>query len=49
MRRLALIVLLQLAGSFAQDAIPAGTILPVQSNTSLKSSRCCPVNLSARG
>lgn len=36
MGRLVLAVLLVSAGSFAQDAIPAGTILPVQLNSSLK-------------
>ena len=39
MRRLALIVLLLSAGSFAQQAIPAGTILPVQLNSSLKGAK----------
>ncbi|MGB8063863.1 MAG: hypothetical protein WCF26_18360 [Candidatus Sulfotelmatobacter sp.] len=42
MRRLALIVLLMSAGSFAQDAIPAGTILPVQLSSSLKSGKLRP-------
>ena len=42
MKRLALIVLLLSAGSFAQDAIPAGTILPVQLNTSLKAAKARP-------
>ncbi len=39
MRSLLLLVLLLPAGSFAQDAIPAGTILPVQLNSSLSSDR----------
>ena len=42
MRRLVLIVLLLAAGSFAQDAIPAGTILPVRLNSSLKTSKLRP-------
>jgi hypothetical protein len=42
MRRLVLIVLLLSAGSFAQDAIPAGTILPVQLNSSLKGGKLRP-------
>ena len=42
MKRLALIMLLWSAGSFAQDAIPAGTILPVQLNTSLKAAKLRP-------
>src|SRR5579862_3126199 len=39
MRKLALIVLLLSVGSLAQDAIPAGTILPVQLNSSLKAGK----------
>ena len=42
MRRLALFLLLLSAGSFAQDAIPAGTILPVQLNSSLKGGKVRP-------
>lgn len=42
MTRLALIVLLLSAGSFAQEAIPAGTILPVRLNSSLKASKLRP-------
>ena len=42
MRRLVLIVLLLSAGSFAQDAIPAGTILPLQLNSSLKGGKLRP-------
>jgi len=42
MRSLALIVLLLSAGSFAQDTIPPGTILPVQLNSSLRSSKAQP-------
>ena len=42
MKRLALIVLLLSAGSLAQDAIPAGTILPVQLNSSLKGGQLRP-------
>ena len=37
MESMLLIVLLLSAGSLAQDAIPAGTILPVQLNSSLRS------------
>ena len=49
MKRLALLVLLLSAGSWAQDAIPAGTILPVQLNSSLKGGRLRPgLNVSAR-
>lgn len=42
MRRLVLIVLLFSAGLFAQDAIPAGTILPVRLNSSLKAAKLQP-------
>jgi hypothetical protein len=42
MTRLALIVLLLSAGSFAQDVIPAGTILPVRLNSSLKAGKLRP-------
>ena len=42
MRRLALIVLLLSARSFAQDAIPAGTILPVRLNSTLKAGKLRP-------
>jgi hypothetical protein len=37
--RTMVIMLLLTAGSFAQDTIPAGTILPVQLNSSLRSNR----------
>ena len=37
--RTMVIVLLLTAGSFAQGTIPAGTILPVQLNSSLRSNR----------
>lgn len=39
MKRLALIMLLLSAGSFAQDGIPAGTILPLRLNSSLKGNK----------
>jgi hypothetical protein len=42
MRSLALIVLLLSAGSFAQDAIPPGTILPVRLNSALKAGKLRP-------
>jgi hypothetical protein len=42
MKRLALIVLLLSAGSFAQDTIPSGTILPVQLNSSMKGGKLRP-------
>jgi hypothetical protein len=42
MRRFALIMLLLSAGSFAQDAIPAGTILPVQLSGSLRGAKLQP-------
>lgn len=40
--RTLIIMLLLTAGSFAQDAIPAGTILPVQLNCSLRSNKAKP-------
>lgn len=42
MKSTALVMLLLAAGSFAQNAIPAGTILPVQLNSSLRSKRAQP-------
>lgn len=42
MKSLALIVLLLSAGSFAQEVIPPGTILPVQLNSSLRSTKLRP-------
>jgi hypothetical protein len=42
MKSIALIVLLLAAGSYAQDVIPAGTILPAQLNASLRSNRLRP-------
>jgi hypothetical protein len=43
MKSLVLIVLMLSAGSFAQDAIPAGTILPVQLDSSGPEAGCCCV------
>jgi len=40
--RTMVIVLLLMAGSFAQETIPAGTILPVQLNSSLRSNKARP-------
>jgi hypothetical protein len=42
MKSLMLVVLLVAAGSLAQDAIPVGTILPIQLNSSLRSNKARP-------
>jgi hypothetical protein len=42
MKGLALIILLLALGSFAQETIPAGTILPAQLSSSLRSNRLRP-------
>jgi hypothetical protein len=42
MKSLTLIVLLLSAGSLAQDTIPAGTILPLQLNSALRSTKARP-------
>ncbi len=42
MKGLALIILLLASGAFAQETIPAGTILPAQLNSSLRSNRLQP-------
>jgi len=42
MKSLALLMLMLVAGSFAETAIPPGTILPVQLNSSLRSAKARP-------
>jgi hypothetical protein len=42
MKSLVLIVLMLAAGSLAQEAVPAGTILPVQLNSTMKSNQARP-------